>query len=217
MNRTDAYVTLQWRGVGKRYGSRHVWRNLEGDLHHGDVLAVVGSNGSGKSTLLRLFCGLESPSAGNIRYRVDDATFSPLAMRPNIGVVAPDIALYRELSALEHVRFCATARGMTISDFALHEQLAFVGLQERGHERAAVYSSGMMLRLKYALALLHRPAVLLLDEPTAMFDDAGRDLVDQIIRQQQRHGITIIATNDQRDLAWASMILRTTSDLAWNA
>jgi heme exporter protein A len=210
MNVTDATAPLRltWNDVGKAYGPRTVWRHLVGELHTGDVLVVSGPNGSGKSTLLRLFCGLEQPSAGAIVYELGPRQLSPTAMRPLIGLVAPDMALYRELTALEHLRFLAATRGLACSEAAMLEQLAEVGLDGREHDRVAAYSSGMALRLKYAAALLHRPPVLLLDEPTAMFDEAGRALVAALISGQRRRGITVLATNDERELAWGDFVLK---------
>ena len=208
INVTDAPpLRLVWQDVTKRYGSRPVWQHLAGEIAAGEVLVVSGSNGSGKSTFLRLLCGLEQPNAGTIHYEWRDQLISPTTMRPQIGLVAPDVALYRELTALEHLRFFAATRGLALDAATMVAQLADVGLAGREYDRVAAYSSGMALRLKYAVALLHRPAVLLLDEPTAMFDDAGRALVAAIIQAQRTRGITIIATNDERELAWGDYIL----------
>lgn len=210
MNVTDAVAPLRltWNNVAKAYGSRTVWRHLAGELRTGDVLVVSGPNGSGKSTLLRLFCGLEQPSAGTIDYELGPNRLSPTAMRPQLGLVAPDVALYRELTALEHLRFFAATRGLECTEEAMLAQLAEVGLAGREHDRVAAYSSGMALRLKYAAALLHRPLVLLLDEPTAMFDEAGRALVAALIAGQRDRGITVLATNDERELAWGDFVLK---------
>ncbi|HYF64593.1 MAG TPA: ABC transporter ATP-binding protein [Herpetosiphonaceae bacterium] len=209
MNGTDAApLRLTWNNVAKTYGSRTVWRHLAGELSAGDVLVVSGPNGAGKSTLLRLFCGLEQPSAGTIEYEFGGRRLGPTAMRPLLGLVAPDVALYRELTALEHMRFFAATRGLDCSEAAMLDQLARVGLHGREHDRVAAYSSGMALRLKYAAALLHRPPVLLLDEPTAMFDEAGRALVAALIADQRARGITVLATNDERELAWGDFVLK---------
>ncbi len=209
MNVTGAApLRLVWQHVAKTYGSRPVWQHLAGELQSGEVLVVSGANGAGKSTLLRLFSGLEQPTAGTIRYTCGPQSLTPRAMRPQIGLVAPEMMMYRELTALENLQFVAAARGLARSTAALLEQLAAVGLSGRASEPVANYSSGMLLRLKYALALVHQPAVLLLDEPTAMLDEAGRELVDTIITAQRQRGLTIVATNDQRELAWGDYVLK---------
>ncbi|HBW51035.1 MAG TPA: transcriptional regulator [Herpetosiphon sp.] len=207
MNRTDVALQLSWHELAKTYSTRPVYDQLAGELHSGEVLAVRGPNGAGKSTFLRLLCGLERPSAGTIRYQWQGQTYSPNTMRPWIGFVGPDVALYRELSAIEHLQFLAKARGLAADQVYWRELLAQVGLAGREAERVAHFSSGMALRLKYAIALLAKPPVLLLDEPTAMFDEPGRQFVAQLVEQQRQHGLTILATNDQRDAAWADLVL----------
>ena len=209
MNVTGAApLRLVWHNVAKTYGARTVWQHLAGEIQAGEVLVVSGPNGSGKSTLLRLFCGLEPPTAGTIHYFAGTHTLTPRAMRPLIGLVAPEMMMYRELTALENLRFVAAARGLALASADLLGQLELVGLAGRANEPVAGYSSGMLLRLKYALALAHQPAVLLLDEPTAMFDAPGRALVETIIAAQRQRGLTILATNDQRELAWGDYVLK---------
>ncbi len=214
MNVTGAApLRLVWHNVAKTYGSRPVWQHLAGEIQSGEVLVISGPNGSGKSTLLRLFGGLEQPTVGTIEYIRGAQPLTPRAMRPQIGLVAPEMMMYRELTALENLQFVAAARGLGCSTAALLEQLAAVGLAGRTSEPVSSYSSGMLLRLKYALALVHQPTVLLLDEPTAMFDEAGRALVDTIITAQRQRGLTILATNDQRELAWGDFVLKVGSAL----
>jgi heme exporter protein A len=122
--------------------------------------------------------------------------------------VAPDLSLYRELSGIENLRFFAQVRGLSVSDTALYELLDLVGLGQRGNDRLAAYSSGMTQRLRYAFALLHRPAVLLLDEPTVTLDERGTAFVDRIITAQRQRGLTVIATNDPRELRYADLLLK---------
>ncbi|HEY1015594.1 MAG TPA: ABC transporter ATP-binding protein [Herpetosiphonaceae bacterium] len=202
-------LRLEWRNVAKTYGARAVWRQLEGSLGPGEALVVRGANGAGKSTLLRLFCGLERPTAGTITYTLGSQSLDPRHMRPHIGLVAPDVALYRELTALEHLEFFGALRaGRKLPAGQALEQLAEVGLAGRERDPVATYSSGMALRLKYALALLHRPAVLLLDEPTAMFDEHGRRLAEAVVAAQRERGICVIATNDEREFGWGDLVLQ---------
>ncbi|WP_298820103.1 heme ABC exporter ATP-binding protein CcmA [Chloroflexus sp.] len=189
------------------YGARTILRGINFALQRGEVLVVSGPNGSGKSTLLRILAGLQAPSGGVVYYEAGDQRFDPRDARHLIGWVAPDLALYRELSGLENLRFFAQVRGLSISDAALNELLAQVGLGGRGDDRLAAYSSGMTQRLRYAFALLHRPPVLLLDEPTVTLDERGTAIVDQIIALQRRRGLTIIATNDPRELRYADLVL----------
>jgi heme exporter protein A len=124
-----------------------------------------------------------------------------------IGWVSPDLALYRELSAHENVRFFAAVRGISLTEAEIDALLERVGLHGRGHDRVACYSSGMVQRLRYAYALLHNPAVLLLDEPTVTLDERGMETVETIVNAQRERGITVIATNDPRELRFADYLL----------
>lgn len=201
-------IRLEIEGVRADYGARPVLRDITLEVGAGEVLVVSGPNGSGKSTLLRLLCGLQRPTAGRIIYYRDQQPYDPSAARPLIGWVAPDLALYRELSAIENLRFFARLRHLRLAECQLEQLLALVGLQGRGEDRVATYSSGMLQRLRYAYALLHGPPVLLLDEPTVTLDAAGAAMVEQVVQTQRQQGLVVIATNDPRELRFADLILR---------
>ena len=177
-------------------------------LRAGETLVVAGANGSGKSTLLRLLCGLQRPSAGEVIYQVGGRRLRPSEARHLIGWVAPDLQLYRELTALENLEFFAQVRGLRRTRAELEALLGEIGLPGRGDDLLAAYSSGMAQRLRYAYALLHQPPVLLLDEPTATLDERGAAVVERIVEAQRARGITVIATNDQRELRYGDYVLR---------
>lgn len=207
-NTTGHRMQLHVLQLSAGYGARTIVRDISFTLYRGEVLVVSGPNGSGKSTVLRILAGLQAPTSGVAYYEAGGTRFDPRDARHLIGWVAPDLALYRELSGIENLRFFARVRGLAISDAALYELLTQVGLGKRGDDRLAAYSSGMTQRLRYAFALLHRPPVLLLDEPTVTLDERGAAVVDQIIADQRRRGLTVIATNDPRELRYADLILR---------
>jgi heme exporter protein A len=158
--------------------------------------------------LLRVICGLQRQDAGNVWFHVDDQRHDPLQMRQFIGWMAPDLMLYRELTGHENLRFFADVRGLTIGDDELESLLTEVGLGGRGNDLLATYSSGMTHRLRYAYALLHRPPLLLLDEPSVMLDKTGHDLLERVVTRQRTHGITVIATNDPREQRFADLLMR---------
>jgi heme exporter protein A len=193
--------------VSKWYNSRRVLYRVAAELTTGDVLLVTGRNGIGKSTLLRLLAGIQQPSSGTIRYSIAGVMYTPPEAHRAIGMVGADIQLYRELTAREHLAFVADVRGLPLSRQSAEATLAEVGLEGRADEFVAGFSSGMLQRLRYALALLHRPPVLLLDEPTTNLDVAGIALVDRVVEAQRRRGITVIATNDRRDLRYGDLVL----------
>lgn len=200
-------VTLTLSDIAASYGARIVFRGISLTLRQGEILVVSGANGSGKSTLLRLLCGLQRPASGRICYRWRGAEYGPTDATHLLGWVAPDLALYRELTACENLQFFAAVRGQQPGKAQIDDLLKQVGLDGRGGDRVSSYSSGMVQRLRYAYALLHRPPVLLLDEPTVTLDERGAAVVEQIVAAQRRAGLTVIATNDPRELRFADYVL----------
>jgi heme exporter protein A len=211
MQTTDE-LRLELDDVAAGYGARRVLAGLTLTLRRGETLVVAGANGSGKSTLLRLICGLQRPTAGWIAYVAGQRRARPDQARDLVGWVAPDLQLYRELTALENLEFFAQVRGLRRTRLELEELLEEVGLGGRGDDLLAAYSSGMAQRLRYAYALLHRPPVLLLDEPTVTLDERGAALVEQVVATHRERGITIIATNDPRELRFGDYVLRLNAD-----
>jgi heme exporter protein A len=200
-------VQLTIDGVSKLYGARRVLSNIEATLHAGDVLLITGPNGIGKSTLLRLLAGLQRPSSGAITYTIDGAPLEPREAQAEIGLVGADVHLYRELTAREHIHFIADVRGLPGARDSYTAILDEIGLAGRADQPVGTFSSGMLQRLRYALALMSHPRVLLLDEPTTNLDSAGIAVVDRVVAEQRRRGITVIATNDQRDRRYGDWAL----------
>ncbi len=201
-------LQLDLENVAVNYGGRRVLAGITLTLRSGEALVVAGPNGSGKSTLLRLLCGLQRPTAGGVWYQVAGRRYHPTEAAWLIGWVAPDLQLYRELTGLENLQFFAQVRGLHCTPATLEALLEAVGLGGRGDDLLAAYSSGMTQRLRYAYALLHRPPVLLLDEPTVTLDERGAALVERIVEEQRTRGITVIATNDPRELRWGDYVLK---------
>jgi heme exporter protein A len=201
-------LVLEIKDVAATYGARRVFDGISLSLRQGETLVVAGHNGSGKSTLLRLLCGLQRPTAGEVAYRLNGVSYRPDQASGLFGWVAPDLHVYRELTALENLNFFARVRGLHRTTAQLEALLEEVELGGRGHDLLAAYSSGMTQRFRYAYALLHSPPVLLLDEPTSTLDERGAALVERIVERQRRHGIVVVATNDPRELRWGDYILR---------
>ena len=184
---------LRGEKLGKRFGSRIVLRNLDFCVECGQIAAVVGPNGAGKSTLLKIVAGLVAPSAGKVK--------CDLIGEPGLwcGLCAPDAPLPRELSAHENLEFIARLRGLARETPDAH--LDRWQLRARRNDLAGELSSGLRTRLQLAAATMHSPGVLLLDEPSANLDEAGRELLKQLLLDQREHGIALLATNDEREAA----------------
>jgi heme exporter protein A len=200
-------VRLALEGVGRRFGRRRVFEGLDAVVEHGQALAVTGPNGSGKSTLLLVIAGLLRPSRGRVIATMDGKPLPPQERRQWLGMVAPDLTLYPELTALENLRFFQTIRGRDARDDELIALLERVGLRGRGRDRVGTFSSGMRQRLKYAFALAHAPKVLLLDEPTANLDVPGVSMVEEVIADQRRRGLLVIATNEPEEVRHGNIVL----------
>jgi heme exporter protein A len=201
---------LRVENLSKRFGSRIVLRNVCAEVQAGETLVVTGHNGSGKSTLLSAIAGLVRTDTGQTRFLMDGRELTVDERRREVGLVAPDLNLYAELTALENLEFFARLRSLPRDAKELQALLERVGLEGRGHDLVGGFSSGMRVRLKYAVALHARPTFLLLDEPTAMLDESGVRLVESVIAEQRQRGVLVLATNDPREERHADLVISMT-------
>ena len=203
-------LCVRFNEVTQRFGPRSVLRGVSAEVHAGQVGIITGHNGSGKSTLLRIAAGLLTPEAGCVEFEMDGSILTDDARRAAFGLVAPDLTLYRELTGAENLHFFAGLRGINMTREMLIEALTEVGLRGRGKDLVSGYSSGMRQRLKYAFALIGRPRILLLDEPTANLDVDGMAMVERVVEAQRTRkdgGLVIVATNEPRETAWGMPIV----------
>jgi ABC-type multidrug transport system ATPase subunit len=192
--------SLSASGLSKSFGAIKVFSGLDFSISEGEAAIVAGPNGSGKSTLLKILGGLLTPSAGAAELRAEGQKISSEQRRNFLFLVAPDLSFYEELTPRENLKFFLSLLGRPAQK--VDETLARVGLHGRENDEVAGFSLGMRQRLKYALAFLLEPKFLLLDEPTANLDEGGRKLVVELLAEQMKRGISIIATNEPAEYAW---------------
>lgn len=192
--------------LAKSYPGRPVFSGISAQVENCHRLVITGPNGSGKSTLIRIICGFIRPTSGSVKFNLDNQEFRHIEIRPHVGLVSPDLVLYDELTAFENLSFFAGVAGYHFERSELGQRLIRVGLEGRGTDLVGSYSSGMKQRLKYCLALLRNPELLLLDEPSANLDDKGKEIVDSIIKEHG--GISVIATNEKTDLDYGDKFIR---------
>jgi heme exporter protein A len=192
-------IRISASGLRMSFNRRTIFTGIDFSVGHGETLLVAGRNGSGKSTLVKILCGLLTPTAGKVEM-TGERPLDVHARRGHIGLVAPYLQVYDEFSALENMRLTMALRGLVSEDGAHRSLLERLVLDARRGDPVRAYSSGMKQRLKYALALSHRPAVLVLDEPMANLDTDGMTVVRAIMEEQREKGILIVATNDLSDV-----------------
>lgn len=198
-------MRLEFEDLGKRFDDRVIFRKLSGAVSPGEVLVLSGPNGSGKSTLVLMLCGLLRPTRGKIRYLSEDREIPRQEWRHELGIVAPAMSLYEELTGLENLRFFARIRDLRLSHRDVCRRLEEVGLDPARKTIVRGYSTGMQQRLKIAQAALHDPPLLFLDEPGSNLDPAGQDWLESWVRQLSDCGKSIVlATNDRRELEWGT-------------
>jgi heme exporter protein A len=171
----------------KRYGEKRVLRGIDFELPRGGFLVVTGPNGSGKTTLLRLCAGLAVPSGGTLEVEPE---------RGAIGFLGHEPLVYRELTALENLDLYGRLYRVPERRERIGMLLERFGLWESRHERAARLSRGQLQRLALCRALLHRPELLILDEPFSGLDADGADLLDRELSAMREFRTILVATHD---------------------
>jgi ABC-2 type transport system ATP-binding protein len=185
---------LSLRSVTKRYGSLTALDNVSLDIARGECFGLLGPNGAGKSTLMSLVTGLRAPDSGAITLDGAPLSAASATVRLGLGLVPQSIALYEELSAEENLRVFGALyglRGSVLRD-RVTEALESVQLAERRRDLVKHFSGGMQRRLNLVAALLHRPKLLLCDEPTVGVDPQSRNAIFEFLERLNRDGLTII-------------------------
>ena len=174
-----APAAIELEGLTRRYGERVALQDVTLSVPAGATLVVFGPNGAGKSTLLRILATLLRPHAGRARLLGRDLAGEGWAVRGRIGLLGHEPLVFRDLSGRENLRFHARLHG--VGTERVEALLERVGLRARAGDRVHTYSRGMVQRLAVCRAVLHDPAVLLLDEPRANLDPAAAELVEPLI------------------------------------
>ena len=175
------------RGLGKRFGEKRVLRGVDLELPAGGFAVVTGPNGSGKTTLLRICVGLALPSEGELVVGVQ---------RAQVGYLAHDPLVYRELSAFENLELYGRLYRVPERRERIGMLLERFGLWDVRADRVSSYSRGMTQRLALCRALLHDPALLVLDEPYAALDAQGAELLDAQFAELHGERTILVSTHD---------------------
>ena len=201
-------LSLKLESISKNFGARRVFSNINLEVRPGQCCGVVGPNGSGKSTLLKIASLLLSPTGGEIRFFSSDKELPAEKAHQEIFWIAPDLEFYGELTACENLTFFSKIRGIGDSRTEIIQQIEKVGLCKRENDRVSSFSTGMKQRLKFALALVSQPKILLLDEPGSNLDQQGVKFVDQFISEFKSNLVILLATNNPQETKYADFLLQ---------
>jgi ABC-2 type transport system ATP-binding protein len=188
---------LKIEGLTKKFGDFTAVDNIDLSIKEGEIYGLLGPNGAGKSTTINMICGLLSISKGSISILGKDSRKNSKFAKSNIGVVPQDIAVYEDLTCYENVKFFGSLyglRGETLKK-RVEEALEFVGLSDKQKSFPAQFSGGMKRRLNIACALVHKPKLIIMDEPTVGIDPQSRNHILQSVKKLNEQGCTIIYTS----------------------
>jgi heme exporter protein A len=200
---------IEARGLRREFGDRVALADLDFRLAAGESLAVLGPNGSGKSTLLRILAGLLRPSGGEVAVLGCSLPRQTHLIRGRIGYLGHEPLLYRDLSADENLQLAAALNGIEASEAEarIGQLLEAVGMSRRAHDRVAELSAGMRQRVDVCRAVLHDPALLLLDEPDAHLDTEARRLIEPLIATGERRSRVLVSHDREAAAAGADAVL----------
>jgi ABC-2 type transport system ATP-binding protein len=188
---------LEVRELTKRYGQTQALGGVSFTIQDGEMFGLLGPNGAGKTTLLSIVSGLAEATSGEVRLLGQKVEPGNREVRRLIGIVPQDLALYGSLTAEENLRFFGELYGLGGAELRrrVEEVLTTVGLADRAHHKVQTYSGGMKRRLNLGAALVHRPRLLLLDEPTVGVDPQSRAHVFEEARRLNKSGTTVVYTS----------------------
>lgn len=185
------------KNVVKRYGDHTALDHLNLNVIEGETLGLLGPNGAGKTTAIRTLCGLINADAGDIEVFGKKQSIKNLEIRRHLGLVTQEITVFNDLSAIENLRYFGGLYGLSKTELErnVDEMLAFVGLTDRAKKRPKTFSGGMQRRLNIACALVHKPKLVIMDEPTVGIDPQSRNHILESVKKIAQQGTTVIYTS----------------------
>ncbi|GAB4174186.1 MAG: ABC transporter ATP-binding protein [Rhodocyclaceae bacterium] len=209
-------LVIDVAGLNKHFGDKHVVKDLSLQVREGEIFGFLGPNGSGKTTSIRMLCGLLTPDSGRGTCLGMDVLTQSAAIKREVGYMTQRFSLWDDLTIGENLEFVARMFGMADRKRAVNRALEDMGLAGRRDQLAGALSGGWKQRLALASCLLHRPRLLLLDEPTAGVDPKARRDFWEEIHGLSAEGITVLVSTHYMDeaerchrlgyIAWGSLL-----------
>jgi ABC-2 type transport system ATP-binding protein len=180
----------------KTFDTIEALKGISFNIQQGECYGLLGPNGAGKTTTISILSTIIKPDEGEVNIAGYDLKKNPFDCKKNIGIVTQEIALYNELSAYDNLLFWGSMYKVPGQELTEHidETLDLLGLTDRKNDKVKTYSGGMKRRINIATALLHRPKILFMDEPTVGIDPQSRNLIFEVVEKLHKEGMTIIYT-----------------------
>jgi ABC-2 type transport system ATP-binding protein len=186
---------IEVEGLTKDYGMRRAIDNLSFNANQGEIVGFLGPNGAGKTTTMRILCGYMPPSGGTARVAGFDVVDQSLEVRRRVGYLPETVPLYTDMTVFDYLKFMADLRHLPEAEDRVDEVLEAVHMEDRSESMIANLSKGMRQRIGLAQAILHRPEVLILDEPTIGLDPAQIIEVRHLIKELGKERTVLLSTH----------------------
>lgn len=186
--------SVKVKNVTKRFNDKLVLDNISFEIKRGDIFGFIGPNGAGKSTLINIMTGLLKPSSGDIELGGNSILKAPIEAKKLIGLVPQELALMETFSAYDNLEYFGAFYGLSGRRLKerIKEALDITGLYERRKDKVKKFSGGMKRRLNLAAAIMHRPEILIMDEPTVGVDPQSRNCIFEFIRRINKEDSTTV-------------------------
>jgi ABC-2 type transport system ATP-binding protein len=196
---------VELKRVAKRYADIVAVDYIDLDVKHGEIFGLLGPNASGKSTTLKMILGLIEPDSGSVRVLGIDAKEDPVAVKRQVGYVPETPRLYEFLTGLEYLDFAGDIYAMKLSEkkMRIEEHLEALDLEGREGDLISSYSQGMKQKIALISAFLHKPKLLILDEPLSGLDPKSARIVKDLLGKLTAQGVTAITSTHVLEIAQA--------------
>jgi ABC-2 type transport system ATP-binding protein len=203
MKEASGANSVEVRDLVKRFGDFVAVDRVSFSARRGEIMGFLGPNGAGKSTVIRILCGLLRPTSGSVRVAGLDVARNPEQVRQHLGYVSQKFSLYDDLQVLENLRFFGGLYSVPadLIDERIRSAIAMAELGGREHTISGTLAAGWKQRLALGCALLHRPSILFLDEPTSGVDPISRRLFWDLIHKMAATGVTVFVSTHHMDEA----------------
>lgn len=192
--------TIDLENVSKTIKNSEVLKDISLHFESGNIYGFIGRNGSGKTMLFRTVSGLIRPTSGSVKYN-GKVLGSQLDIIPRLGLVIENVGLYPEFTGLQNLKMLAKINSL-VGESEIREAIMRVGLDPNDRRTVRKYSLGMRQRIVLAQAIMERPDVLILDEPTNALDEDGVEQIRELIREEKERGaLVLIASHNREDIS----------------